>query len=121
MGRLKALPSRLSAAPSRLIAAPSGEAERLKRREFERPNWYKTARWQRLRIQALRRDQWTCCQTGALLIGKYPASNSAAVDHIQPHHWDPELFWDLNNLQSVTKQWHDSDKQRQERSGLVRQ
>lgn len=101
-------------ATPRLARVPVGEAERLARRNTERPNWYSTARWQRLRIEALTRDGWQCRQTGVMLVGKYPAPNSPAVDHIEPHRWDEALFWSLANLQSVTKAWHDADKQRME-------
>ncbi len=103
----------------RLQITRTTEAERLQQRDCARPNWYKTARWQRLRLAALERDQWTCRQTGVVLAGRYPAWNSPAVDHIVPHHWDPDLFWDLDNLQSVTKQWHDSTKQSMEKQGAV--
>lgn len=98
------------------LVGPPGEAERLRRRSLGRPDWYSSLRWRRLRLEALRRDNWTCRQTGALLIGTYPDWNAPTVDHIQPHHWDPEKFWDLGNLQSVTKEWHDSDKQRIEKA-----
>lgn len=96
--------------------AATSEAERLAARNAARPNWYSTARWQKLRLRALDRDGWRCRQTGVLLVGSYPAPNSAAVDHIKPHGWDPELFWCLDNLQSVTKAWHDREKQRRERA-----
>jgi len=82
-----------------------------------RPNWYQTSRWQRLRLSRLRHDRWMCQQTGAPLVGRYPAWNSAAVDHVVPHRWDERLFWDFDNLQSVTKRFHDSAKQRLERAG----
>ncbi|TFL16421.1 HNH endonuclease [Jannaschia formosa] len=116
MARLRSTPLRIKPAAARLVP-PSGEAARLALRERSRPNWYSLARWRELRLVALQRDGWQCQQTGALLVGTYPAWNSAAVDHIEPHHWDPDLFWDLGNLQSVTKQWHDSEKQRRERAG----
>lgn len=120
MGRLKMVQPRIRlAAPRLAVAQPGNEAERLKHRNMARPNWYSTARWRRLRLAALERDNWTCQQTGALLAGKYPAPTSPAVDHRVPHRWDPELFWDLDNLQSVTKAWHDSAKQRLERAGLA--
>lgn len=81
--------------------------------------WYKSARWQRLRIEVLTRDLYTCQQTGVILAGKANAPDSPVVDHIKPHRGDPELFWDPENLQSVTKAWHDSAKQSQERRGLA--
>lgn len=115
MGRLKSAGPRLKLAAPRL-ARPAGEAARLAERSQARPNWYSTARWQRLRLAALARDGWQCRQTGEMLVGVYPAWNSPAVDHIEPHRWDPDLFWDIDNLQSVTKRWHDGEKQRRERA-----
>jgi 5-methylcytosine-specific restriction endonuclease McrA len=79
--------------------------------------WYKSARWQRLRAEVLTRDLYTCQQTGVLLSGKHPAPNSPVVDHIRPHRGRLELFWDPNNCQSVAKSWHDEVKQKMERSG----
>ena len=76
--------------------------------------WYKSARWQRLRIEVLTRDLFTCRQTGVILAGKANAPDSPVVDHIVPHRGDERLFWDINNLQAVTKAWHDSEKQKLE-------
>ena len=80
--------------------------------------WYKTARWQKLREDVLKRDLFTCQQTGVLLIGKHPAPNSPVVDHIQEHRGNAELFWDMNNLQALSKAYHDSEKQKQEQATL---
>lgn len=82
----------------------------------DRPNWYSTARWQRLRLRRLDHDLWTCAQTGEVLVEGRELPNAAVVDHIVPHRWDPDLFWDWDNLQSVAKHWHDSQKQRIERA-----
>ena len=76
--------------------------------------WYKSARWQALRIEVLTRDLYTCRQTGVLLIGKHPAPNSPVVDHVVPHRGDERLFWDIENLQAVSKAYHDSDKRKME-------
>ena len=78
--------------------------------------WYKTARWQRVRAKILKRDGYLCQATGVALVGKYPAGNSPVVDHKIPHRGDEDLFWDEGNLQAVCKQWHDSEKQRQEKA-----
>lgn len=77
--------------------------------------WYKSARWQALRQQVLIRDLYTCQRTGVMLVGKAPAPNSPVVHHKIPHRGDERLFWDINNLQVVSKAWHDSDAQREER------
>lgn len=79
--------------------------------------WYKSARWQRLRQQVLTRDLYTCQQTGVLLIGGPNEPNSPVVHHIEPHKGNERLFWDLLNLQAVSKAWHDSEAQAQEKRG----
>lgn len=111
VARLRSAPPRLAVAPSRVTFAskadPNGRGKVWRR-------WYNTKRWQDLREEALVRDGYQCQQTGVLLIGKHPAPDSPAVDHIEWHDGDPDLFWDLNNLQSVSKAWHDGEKQKQE-------
>lgn len=67
-------------------------------------------------MQVLTRHLYTCQQTGVLLIGKHPAPNSPVVDHVVPHKGDEGLFWDLSNLQAVSKAYHDSDKRKMEMS-----
>lgn len=81
--------------------------------------WYKTKRWQKLRAEVLVRDGYTCQATGVLLIGTHPAPDSPVVDHKIPHRGDPDLFWDPGNLWAVSKAYHDGEKQRLERRGLV--
>ena len=44
---------------------------------------------------------------------------ATVVDHIKPHRGDPELRWDMNNLQSLCQPHHDATKQREERRGKV--
>lgn len=123
MGRLsgRGLPSRLGMVQSRLSSSPKTEQDRSRQRDASQPwrAWYKTARWQKLRLDVLSRDGWTCQKTGVALVGKYPAPNSPVVDHIIPHRGDPDLFWDQANLQAVSKQYHDSEKQRLEKSGRI--
>lgn len=116
MGRLKAMPSRLSVVPARLNAAPQDERERSRQRDQMQAwrAWYKTPRWKKLRRKVLARDGYVCALTGTMLVGKYPAPNSAVVDHICPHRGDPDLFWDETNLQALCKGAHDGEKQKQE-------
>ena len=38
------------------------------------------------------------------------------VDHIRPHRGGERLFFDPLNLQCVSKAYHDSEKQKQERA-----
>lgn len=81
-------------------------------------DWYKTARWQRLRGHILKRDMYTCQRTGILLIGKHPAPNSPVANHKQPHRGDPVLFWDPDNIETIAKSVHDSEVQREEQESL---
>ncbi|MCV3209616.1 ATP-binding protein [Mesorhizobium sp. YC-39] len=83
-----------------------------KRDEEEWRGWYKTARWQKLKMRVHIRDLFTCRKTGVLLTGKFPAPNSPVADHIVKHEGDPVLFWDEENVQTVSKAYHDSEKQR---------
>lgn len=119
MGRLSSLPSRLSSPPSRLGGQVGGVANRSKSRDQSQPwrAWYKTARWQRLRLTILERDGYQCQQTGVMLIGTHPEPNSPVVDHIIPHRGSSDLFWDVDNLQAVSKAYHDSEKQAIEARG----
>jgi 5-methylcytosine-specific restriction protein A len=77
--------------------------------------WYRTARWQKLRHQVFVRDAYKCQRTGVLAIGKYPAPNSPVANHIRPHKGDPALFWDPDNIETITKAVHDSIVQAEER------
>lgn len=75
--------------------------------------WYKSKRWQKVRGRQLARHPYCQCP---LHEGKYLLAN--VVDHIEPHRGDPRKFWSVRNLQSLTKQCHDSWKQRKERGGV---
>ena len=118
MGRLKAVKPRLGAAAPRLGHAPGSERDRDRQRVQLQPwrAWYNTARWRRLREKILKRDRFTCQQTGVMLTAKAPAPNSPVVDHIVPHRGDETLFWNEDNLQTVSKSYHDSEKQKAERA-----
>ncbi|WP_258579770.1 MULTISPECIES: hypothetical protein [Rhizobium] len=41
------------------------------------------------------------------------------ANHRIPHHGDPTLFWDINNIETVTKRIHDGLIQSEERRALV--
>lgn len=119
MGALKGrgLPRRLSAMPARIARRDAGSAsggDGVARRSRD---WLNTAKWRRVRLEILERDGFRCQQTGVVLDGKYPAPNSAVVDHVEPHRGDEDLFWDKDNMQAVCKSWHDSEKQRREKRG----
>lgn len=75
-------------------------------------NWYDTAAWKRLRLYQLKREPLCrfCKKQGIIT----PADT---VDHIKPHRGDKNLFFNINNLQSLDKKCHSSIKQRLEKSG----
>lgn len=114
MGRLKVSGPRLSRQQARLAAPALTEAARTRVRDKAQPwrAWYKTKRWRQLRLAVLKRDGFRCVQTGVMLVGRYPAGNSPVVDHIVPHRGDEALFWDEANLQSVSADYHNGEKQR---------
>jgi 5-methylcytosine-specific restriction protein A len=118
MARLTSLKPRISALALRIGYAPGDEKQRLRQRDATVAwrAWYKTARWYKLRQKILLRDHYTCKQTGVLCIGKYPAPNSPVVDHVEAHRGVESLFWDELNLQTVSKAYHDSIKQKLERA-----
>ena len=119
MSRLAKGPSLLDRGPSRLQSrAIELEADRGRARDEEQPwrKWYYTARWRKLAKRIFVRDGGKCRQTGIPLIGKAPAPNSPVVDHRIPHNGDERLFWDEDNLQLVSKAWHDGEKQRQDKA-----
>ena len=117
MGRLsgRGLPSRVAGASLRRIAGTAPSHDDL-RASSDHRKLYKDPRWAVLRREVLDRAGWQCERTGVLLVGKRHAPNSAVVDHIRPHRGDPDLFFDLRNLQAVSKAWHDRVKQKMERA-----
>lgn len=82
--------------------------------EAEQRSWYKTARWQKLKLRVHVRDSYVCQVTQVLCVGKHPDDNSPVADHIVEPEGDPELFWDENNVRTVSKAWHDSERQREQ-------
>lgn len=116
MPRLKSLPPRLTAMPSRLGRPVGDEQARHRERDanLEHRKWYKTSRWQKLRMKVLIRDLFTCKMQGC---GRIEANTSQLVaDHKTPHHGDERLFWDEQNLQCLCKRCHDKLKQKEERA-----
>jgi 5-methylcytosine-specific restriction protein A len=120
MSKLKSVGSRLVGLRTRIGQIPKDEVERTQHRDTTQPwrAWYKTAKWQRLKAKVHKRDLYTCQKTGVLVTGKYPAPNSAVADHKKPHRGDPVLFWDEDNIETVSKAYHDAEKQRQEQSEI---
>lgn len=119
MSRLSHLPSRIGFAPDRR-SFPVDQAQGPRPVQHSQPwkAWYKTARWRRLREQVLVRDAYTCQRTGQVLAGKHPAPDSPVVNHKRPHRGDEALFWDIDNLETVSKAVHDSAIQAEEQVSL---
>lgn len=94
-------------------------AQRIEReRDASAPwrRWYKTARWQKLRMKILIRDLFTCQMAGC---GRIEGDTSKLVcDHIDAHRGDERKFWDEANLQCICKHCHDSLKQSEEQATL---
>lgn len=113
MARLTALKPRLGGLRPGL-AVPVGRIEQDRARaKLPWRGWYKTARWQHLRLLIFGRDLFTCQWPGC---GRIEGDTSKLVaDHIVPHRGDERLFWDEGNLQTLCKPCHDSKKQRAER------
>ena len=120
MTTLRTIRPKVSTIGSRFASQQHEGKERDQQRSATAPwrDWYKTARWQKLRARVIKRDRYTCQRTGVLLIGKHPAPDSPVVDHIKPHRGDEVLFWDEANLHTVSKAYHDSEKQRQEQGEI---
>lgn len=76
--------------------------------------WYKTARWQALRLTIFLRDLFTCKKCGHI-----EGNTSLLVcDHKVPHRGDEHLFWDPENLQTLCKGCHDNEKRKEEQATL---
>jgi 5-methylcytosine-specific restriction protein A len=93
---------------------PTDEKARDRQRRNTTPwrAWYKTARWQRLRIATFTRDLFTC-----RMCRRLEGNTSKLVcDHVKPHRGNEALFWDEANLQALCKPCHDREKQAEERA-----
>lgn len=79
-----------------------------------RVNWYKTRQWQAMRKAQLRREPLCQCPHHR---GLDVNAVGEVVDHIKPHKGNKRLFFDVRNLQSMTKSCHDKLKQSAEKGG----
>jgi len=116
--RLSSLSPRMGGLAPRVGYAPGDEKGRDRQRSAASPwrAWYHTARWQKLRQQVFIRDNYTCQRTGALCVAKHPAPDSPVANHKIPHRGDPKLFWDIDNIETVSKEVHDGLIQAEERA-----
>lgn len=75
-------------------------------------DFYKTARWRKLRWAVLLRDGFTCQWPGC---GRIEADTSRLIaDHIVPVRIDPDRRWDAANLRCLCKACHDGPRQVEE-------
>lgn len=81
---------------------------------------YQSKQWRILREQALLRDLFKCQHKGCNAQLKRGRSNprSAVVHHVKPHKGNLDLFFDLDNLQSVCWACHSGDIQSIENRGF---
>lgn len=70
------------------------------RKDWFRPSRLVTRdkRWPALRLAAKRRDRWKCVSCGA--------AGPLEVDHVKPVRNNPELSFELSNLQTLCKSCH---------------
>lgn len=118
MGKLKAIAPRLASLKPKLGYVQGDVRAGDQHRNMMAPwrAWYATARWRELRRQVFLRDGFRCQRTGQLLVGRYPAPNSPVANHKRPHKGDAALFWDIDNLETVSKAVHDGLIQSEERA-----
>lgn len=97
---------------------PDSERERDRQRAADKPwrGWYSLKRWRVLRLLVFQRDGYVCRRSGVLLVGKHPAANSPVANHIKPHRGVAALFWDPDNIETVSKAVHDSEIQKEEQA-----
>ncbi len=72
-------------------------------------------RWRRLRQQYLA-DHPLC----VFCTNEGRVSTATELDHIQKHEGNPELFYDVENLQGLCAHHHRSTKAQMERTGGIR-
>ena len=118
MGRLSLSPSRSAFTDRRLKPATELAAPTPVRGSQPWKAWYKTKRWQELKLLVHIRDNYTCQRTGRVCGGKYPSPDSPVANHKRPHRGNPALFWDPDNVETVTKAVHDSAIQSEEQASL---
>ncbi len=70
-------------------------------REPETKSMYNSPRWKAMRTKQLQDHPWC-----AACLSRNIYEPAEEVDHIRPHRGDPILFFDDQNLQSLSKQCH---------------
>ncbi|WP_439137491.1 HNH endonuclease [Roseicyclus sp.] len=115
MARLSKLTSTL-APVSRGVAYLEQTREQVRAANAPWRTWYKTTRWQKLRMFVLVGAGFTCARCHRV----EGDTSQLVADHMVPHRGDEGLFWEPCNLQCLCKRCHDSDKQREERAGRAK-
>lgn len=118
MPRLKSLPPLLTREKPRLRLddiQQERERNRYRYQTQEWRKWYSSREWQVLRRQCFERDAYICQRTGELCSGKGHERNSPVANHKIPHHGDRALFFNLDNLETTTKEVHDQLIQSEEK------
>jgi 5-methylcytosine-specific restriction endonuclease McrA len=84
---------------------------------------YRDPRWcgpRGIRKQAFLRDLYTCQRCGCLVIeGNRHHPRAAVAHHKIAHKGNPELFFDLDNVETDCKACHDTLIQREEARGYI--
>lgn len=84
---------------------------------------YSDPRWsgpRGIRKQAFLRDLYTCQRCGCIVIeGNRHHPRAAVANHKKAHKGDPELFFDIENVETVCKADHDTLIQREEARGYT--
>ena len=110
--RIKTLKPMISTIKPLVGRMPGDEKARSRERDSTQAwrQWYKTARWQRLRWSILLRDSFTCKRCGRVDGSKH----AMHCDHVEPHRGDEVRFW-AGPFQTLCAHCHNASKQSEER------
>ena len=108
-GLLRGIHPLVHAARSPAIHAHRAPEQREMR--MKRPGWYQ------MRVTIFARDNYLCQLCGCICIEGHPLKKPVC-DHIVPHRGDVELYYDMDNLQTLCASCHSRDKQREEAADL---
>lgn len=106
----------LSMATRPTVHRRSAEAQQY-RKLYADPRWCGA---HGIRRQAFIRDLYTCQRCGCIVLeGNRHHPRAAVANHKKSHKGDPTLFFDLDNVETVCKQDHDTRIQREEARGYT--
>ena len=111
MAKLRmASPQLRTLGPAVRMAKASAAGGSWQRENAEDRAFLKTAEWQRMRWQVLRRDAFTCQWPGCGVVLAHDTKRLVA-DHIVPVRVAPERKWDMANLQCLCDICHSGPTQ----------